>query len=330
MTTKTRRQSGFTIVELLCVIGAIAILLGFLLVGLQAAGRMSKNVQSMSRLRQLHVAWTTYSNAYNDRILPGYLDEAVQSNWRVRYNDSTGGRLHGSNCTTYPWRILPYLSYDLDTLSGYRRDVQSLQNDFANPDLDGFDASHREIARTPAFGANAYYVGGWFREQNGGSHLVYGNTPAVILVGDELRSVKGRLVATNVGQIPHADSLIAFCSSTFRGPGAFIEQADEPDGSAWVVPQRLCDQQIWRPFMGDVSVGLDAASIVPMQGGDGIEVLQAQAVPLRRHGISIPLLHCDGNTGQSTIEDLLKMDRWIPAAIDGPGRVDQFAHECDP
>ena len=73
-----KNKNGFTIVELLAVIGAISILLGILLVGLQSASRMSRNVQSMSRLKQIHIGWTTYANAYEDRLLPGYIEEEVQ------------------------------------------------------------------------------------------------------------------------------------------------------------------------------------------------------------------------------------------------------------
>ena len=47
------RQTGFTIVELLVVIGVIAALLGLLMAGLQAAGKASRKTKQMSDLRQL-------------------------------------------------------------------------------------------------------------------------------------------------------------------------------------------------------------------------------------------------------------------------------------
>ena len=51
-----KKNQGFTIIELMVVVAAIAILMGVLLVGLQSASRLSKNVVSMSRLKQLHIA----------------------------------------------------------------------------------------------------------------------------------------------------------------------------------------------------------------------------------------------------------------------------------
>ena len=50
-----RSSQGFTIVELLAVIGAISLLLAVLLVGLQSASRAAKNTRSMSNLRQVFI-----------------------------------------------------------------------------------------------------------------------------------------------------------------------------------------------------------------------------------------------------------------------------------
>jgi prepilin-type N-terminal cleavage/methylation domain-containing protein len=320
---------GFTIVELLCVVGAIAILLGVLLVGLQSASRMTSNVRSMNRLKQLHMGWSTYSNAYEDRLLPGYISSAVQQRWRVRYQDPHGDRLDADECETYPWRLLPYLDFELDPMYGYRSDVQEIQNNYANEEAPDHHETLTLMSRVPAFGYNAYYVGGWWEMDGTSPHLVYGNTPVEILIGTNTRSVRGRLVAQSHGDIRQPEQLIAFCSSTFRSPGAYTRQENNPDGAAWVVPQRLCTNQIWQPFTGDVQMDV-TATLFPLQAaGEGIEVLQAQAVPLRRHGITVPIVNCDGSTTQAGIDELMMMDRWTGAAIDAPGRVDLFSHPCD-
>ena len=322
-------RRGFTIVEILCVIGVIAVLLGILLVGLQSASRMTNNVRSMNRLKQLHLGWTTYSNAYNDRLLPGYLSTGVQDRWRVRYQDPDGDRLNAADCTTYPWRLLPYLDFELDPMYGYRNDLDSIQNSYGNENDPNHAATVQLMSQVPAFGYNAYYVGGWWDMANNSPHLLYGRTPVEIQMGSDIRTVKGRLVALSQGDIRQPEKLIAFTASTFRTPGAYVRQEDNPDGAAWVVPQRLCEQPIWRPFQGDSQMGI-AASIAPAQAsGEGIEVLQAQAVPLRRHGITIPIVHCDGSTMQAGFDELLKMDRWTSAAIDAPGQTALFQHPCD-
>ena len=86
----------------------------------------------------------------------------MQENWRVRYQGPDGKRLNAGICATYPWRLLPYLDFDLDPMYGYRGDLQAIENNFGNPDAPDHDAAQATIAATPAFGYNAYYVGGWW------------------------------------------------------------------------------------------------------------------------------------------------------------------------
>src|SRR5215469_17924269 len=61
-------RRGFSLVELLIVIGIIAALLAILLPALSAAREHAKRVQCMSNMRQLTAAWLMYANDNRGRF----------------------------------------------------------------------------------------------------------------------------------------------------------------------------------------------------------------------------------------------------------------------
>ena len=97
-----RRSKGFTLVELLVVIGIIALLVSILLPAMNRAREAAQRTACLSNIRQLGTAFRIYGITYKDACPIGYMDQK-NFNYIVRHNNGTPrvtmmGLLADANC----------------------------------------------------------------------------------------------------------------------------------------------------------------------------------------------------------------------------------------
>ena len=351
---KDTRRFGFTLIELLVVIAIIGILVGLVGTGLTSAIATGKSSKEMNRIKQVLFAWTMYSGQYDDQLLPGFLEKpvgalGVQEAWNVHYKNKVGAELASDLCQTYTWRLAPYLDYSIDPILGYRADGQeklddstyNLPNEPCNYPASlmplaaavGIAANGVGAALQPAFGYNAYYLGGWWEMISGAPKLKFGD--ARYSETQTLGTARGGIVSRTIGSITKPSDIIVFSASTFLNQKdvAYSDFNEYFAGAPWVCPDRLGPDQIWE-FGGvtleEVNPPGGAASLTPtdralaflsptpapkMQGDVGrLIVNRSQAVPFARYGRKVAIAMADGSCKTTGITELNDIRFWVSNA----------------
>ncbi|MCH2162663.1 MAG: hypothetical protein MK085_12430, partial [Phycisphaerales bacterium] len=284
---------------------------------------------------------------YNDYVLPGKIDALTQQRWRVKYNYQSGGRVNNELAVNYPWRLMSYLDWNFQTLYGYYPDYESFYPP-TDLEVNQVTPAAQRIANHPAFGYNAYYVGGVWESDLNQTRLVFSNGEWEMDGGDGTTSVtvRGKLVARTIGGINQPSNFLLFCDSIYRNPGIYGNTSEFAAGAPWVVPHILAETEIWGAYTGLVGeVSTDAGKLFERRpvasifgtprgarlfgAGAGpvkMEVFVDQAVPYRRFGDSIAVLHADGNTAPVSMPALLDQRKWMNAALDGMLNPQEFSH----
>lgn len=217
------RPAGFTIVEVLVVLGIIAMLMGILLPALSSVRTTGRQTVEMSAARQLMVAYAAYANTNKQRVLVG--DPQGLS---PRAYDSTGQPISGGVLDIakrrYPWRLAPYLDYKMRGL------YTNLQADVLE-ELEHDPLYKYKVAMFPSLGLNAQWVGGDFSSTGFAS-----NDPT-----STLSRTYGRFWISTMHEAAHPERLIVFASA--RGSDAMVSGGSTMEGYFKVESPRFSQSQ---------------------------------------------------------------------------------------
>lgn len=200
---KRHHTAGFTLVELLVVFGVIAALASLTVSIVDGTRKRAGLSREIAYSRQLMGAYSSYAADHDGDLMPGFgAFPAV---------DDQGAPLPAHVAMRYPWRLAPYLGYDMKVLWGNDADDR-LRKLSKGPRPDYVYA----VSVQPAMGINAMFVGGDYQ--------------SLSPERDRVRTLYGGFCVTRLAQAARPASLVVFASAATiyegkRLPGYFKVEA---------------------------------------------------------------------------------------------------------
>ena len=296
-------KRAFTLLELLVSISLIMLLVGFVAVALKGVRGSANRAESLSALRQMTLAYASYSADHGQRLMPGYLDEDVSNQLGIsaRLPDGTVlDQCDGQICdrSSYVWRLAPYVDNTWQTFYVDLRDPGLLARlhgkyDECPPVLGPAGDPTGGISERPAFGMNSIFVAGDTTHGGAAATPFHPWNPA----GND------SIAATRLSQVKNPSRLILFAPAAKVG-------GDDADGG-------FCELR--PPFLPDDSGNWTLQQWAIGPGGKIVFTGQATEAgqPVDRSGKGIlPVALLDGSSAVEPFANIATdMRRWNPFEV---------------
>ena len=139
------KQTGFTLIELLVVIAIIAVIAAIALPVLEGSRKRALLASEIAAAKSVTAGLQMYAAENNGAVLPGYVDPK-RINQTV--TDKDGKEIERLKASRYPWRLAPYLGYDV------KKAFLASGQDILNGDL------VYTVSVIPSLGMNTVWLGG--------------------------------------------------------------------------------------------------------------------------------------------------------------------------
>ncbi|MFO0875529.1 MAG: type II secretion system protein [Phycisphaerales bacterium] len=191
------RASGvaraFTLVELLVVVSIIAVLVTLVTVAAGAVRGAGSAAKELALGRSLMTAFVAYATDNRGTLMPGYYNVQPPLG---SVTDAQGNPITGQGAYRYPWRLAPYLDYNLAGL---------VQDKWLLDDLHYTNQFNYFVSLYPSLGMNSAFIGGDSSAEGMGFDPVY-------------EQQYGRFYMTRLAQPKRPADLIVFGSARTNAP----------------------------------------------------------------------------------------------------------------
>ena len=312
----TRNTRGFTLIELMVVIAIIALLVTLVAVSLKAVRGSARRTVSLNALKQIMMAYRSYSDDNRGQFLPGYIGADLQDddtdpfgNLRVTLPDGTV--LNEADAQSYVWRLAPYVDHAWEVFYSELRDeglmaqLEAEYSDGIYGPFDGLSSIVGGISERPTYGLNSIFVGG--DSEHGGTDVAdrhpWTGDPNVV-----------PLAATRFTQVKNPARLIVFGAAAKADPSGSTVYDDESFGFCELRPPYLnLGADMWIEPQWKVA----ARGLVAQTPPTGFYDEPWAGLPIVRNGndvIAVGLL--DGSASLEQASNLSRdMRRWSPFEV---------------